>query len=238
MQRTTALMDEWRAETKSGENLHFEFCKGGYFSNKEEFGLKVAGKTLQNGAPSPNNPIPIQCIKEGTKLICGNEITVPCDLYEDDIWYPVSGKVEKHTRTELIYPTNNWRYFSAHCGRAGYHGQDMMMGTWTNQWGYCNVFSKINWDKDECGIRFGQMNAVIYISLTSAVTTLDEFKQKLQEIYDNGNEIRVVYKLKNPIIEQYDPQPIFAPEGTVNVLQIPTDLSADLSATMLIKSNT
>ena len=44
-----------------------------YLAWKNAVGIK--GATFQNGVPSPNNPIPIQCVKQGTKLhVCGKNL--------------------------------------------------------------------------------------------------------------------------------------------------------------------
>ncbi len=45
-----------------------------------------------------------------------------------------------------------------------------------------------------------------------------------------------VYR-QNGTVEEYEPQPIFAPQGTVNVMQEPIELTANLSATHLIKND-
>ncbi len=313
MRRTTALMGIYSADTKNGESLRFELCKGGYFSNKDKYGLKVVGKTSQNtlsgknlldvnifanvthptigikidnskliltaksditetitiaisditnllnigetyifdcdyisnfgkanmdiidaetnirksvlslGAsftaqsntiyklkfylndagysilkdqqivydkiglykttngtvpeyepycggipsPNPNYPQAIKCVKQGTKIICGNEITLPCDLYEGDIWFPMNGRVERHN----------------------------------------GIIESYN----------GEALPENYISTTGQLSL----------------GAKVVYPLSAPVIENYSPQPIFAHQGTVNVTQVPEDLHADLSATLL-----
>lgn len=52
------LERQWQADTQSGETLHFEACKGGYFSEKEEYGLKVVGteKNLLSHITTYNEP--------------------------------------------------------------------------------------------------------------------------------------------------------------------------------------
>ncbi len=41
------IMSQWQLDIQEGESLHFENCKGGYFSADDEYGLKVVGKTRQ-----------------------------------------------------------------------------------------------------------------------------------------------------------------------------------------------
>lgn len=96
-----------------------------------------------------------------------NEITVPCDLYEGDIWYPMSGKVERHNAVIESYSDES-----------------------------------VTTD---------------YISATGQLST----------------GAKVVYCLNEQNTEYYPPQPIFMPQGTVNITQEATDLSATLSATVL-----
>ncbi len=62
-------------DSQTGESLTWQNCKGGYFSITEENGLKVKGNTLQNGTPTPDAPMDMQCVKEGTEIICqGNNL--------------------------------------------------------------------------------------------------------------------------------------------------------------------
>ncbi len=99
------MQAQWRAASQTGETLRFDDCKGGYFSTEEEFGLRVAGRTAQAGTPTPSSPVPIRCVRAGTVVRCRGEgdntapveITVPCDLYEGDVWWPMSGRVERTT---------------------------------------------------------------------------------------------------------------------------------------------
>ena len=160
MRPITMLESQFKIDTKTGESLHFENCKGGYFSVNEEYGLKVSGKSMQIGISTPEKPVPIQCVKKGTKIICGNEFTVPCDLYDGDIWYPAGGYVIR--------------------------------------------------DNEVIDLSKGEKNSPVIL----------------------------VYKLKQPIVEPYDPQYLFAPQGTANVTQKAIELPANLSATMLKYRNT
>ncbi len=99
------MQAQWKAASQTGETLRFDDCKGGYFSTEEEFGLRVAGRTAQAGTPTPTSPVPIRCVRAGTVVRCRGEgdntasveITVPCDLYEGDVWWPMSGRVERTT---------------------------------------------------------------------------------------------------------------------------------------------
>ncbi len=62
-------------------------------STSEEYEAYNGGVSV----PNPDTPKPIQCVKAGTMISCGEcQLTTPCDLFEGDIYYPVSGKVERH----------------------------------------------------------------------------------------------------------------------------------------------
>lgn len=238
MRPITMLQSQFKIDTEEGKSLHFEKCKGGYFSSVDEYGLKVVGKTLQDGTPSLEETVPIQCVKQGTKIICGNEITVPCDLYEDDIWYPASGYVIKYNEvTDLSKEVEWWVYGATH---------DINPDVWC----YVATLSKktIGYQMSKCN-RFANINAAFsiasgsgiysdhpsrsYTYFVSDIPTLSEFKAWLTEQSESNNPVILVYKLANPVVEQYEPQYLFALRGTADVTQNGIGLTADLSATML-----
>lgn len=238
MRPITTMQAQFKMNTQSGTNLNFEQCKGGYFSTLDAYGLKVIGKTAQAGIPTPENPVEIQCVKAGTRVFCGESgVVVPCDLYEGDSWYPMTGKVIKTKATKQLTANDGWAYYTASCNRAGVLVTDMILGTIGRGLGYCNIAkNNSNWNGNYLQCFFGAGNNLFYLTLaTSRGTTLEEFKQVIQSVYDNGGEVRIVYTLKTPVIEQYDPQFISAPQGTVSVTQVPTELTAELSATMLVR---
>ena len=238
MRPITMLESQFKIDNAAGTSLHFEKCKGGYFSSVDEYGLKVVGKTLQDGTPSHLETVPIQCVKQGTKIICGNEITVPCDLYEDDIWYPASGYVIKYNEvTDLSKEVEWWVYGATH-------------NTNPDVWCYVATMSKktIGYQKSKCN-RFANVNGAFsmvvdagtysdhpsrsYTYFISDIPTLSEFKAWLTEQSESNNPVILVYKLANPVVEQYEPQYLFALRGTADVTQKAIELPANLSATML-----
>ncbi len=166
----------------------------------------------------------------------GDEVTVPCDLYEGDIYFPASGKVVRKNKTVtlngteyiiLAAPQKPWMYY--------YNTTDLKPGSSENFYAYSSHFERgpDAWDRDVVGQIITNGRNVIFSYYSSA--GLDGFKAFLAEKYAQGEPVKVVYKLETPVIEQYDPQPLSAPSGTVNVLQTPTQLTAELSATMLTK---
>ena len=238
MRPITMMQAQFSTNTQSGTSLTFEQCKGGYFSTLDEYGLKVIGKIAQAGIPTPENPVEIQCVKAGTRILCGeSDAVVPCDLYEGDIWYPMTGKVIKTKATKQLTANDDWQLHTASNNRAAVRIADMVLATIGESWGYCNIAKNdAGWTADRLQCFFGASNSWFYLTLTtSRGTTLEEFKQAIQSVYDNGGEVRIVYTLKTPVIEQYDPQFISAPQGTVSVTQVPTELTAELSATMLVR---
>ena len=238
MRPITMLQSQFKIDNKEGESLHFEKCKGGYFSSIDEYGLKVVGKTLQDGTPSPEKTVPIQCVKQGTRIICGNEITVPCDLYEDDIWYPASGYVIKNNEAidiskevewwEYNYPheinPDIWCYVTLTSKKAvGYQ-----MSKCNGFVNFTGAFGKYS----EHGA-YSDHPSVTYTYFISNIPTLAEFREWLAERSESNDPVILVYKLANPIVEQYEPQYLFAPRGTADVTQNGIELTADLSAVML-----
>ena len=238
MRPITMLQSQFKIDNKEGESLHFEKCKGGYFSSIDEYGLKVVGKTLQDGTPSPEKTVPIQCVKQGTRIICGNEITVPCDLYKGDIWYPASGYVIKYNGvTDLSKEVQWWIYDYPHtinpdvwCYVATLYKK--AIGYQTSK---CNRFTNISgaFAKVVDAGSYSDHYSRSYAYFISDLPTLSEFKDWLTEQSKSNNPVTLVYKLANPVVEQYEPQYLFAPQGTVDVTQSGTELTADLSATML-----
>lgn len=93
------------------------------------------------------------------------ELTVPCDLYEDDVWNPLTGVVEKHNAV------------------VAYNGEDT--GFLSNG----------------------------YVSTSGGTIPGDT----------------IVYKLAEPITEQYDKHFITLPHGKANVVQSPTEEFADIT---------
>ncbi len=93
--------------TEEPTAFSMERCKGGYMSSLDAFGLRVAGRTIQDGTPDTTNPIPIQCVKAGTQIHGSSTITVPCHLYEGDSWFPATGKVERNSGRIVSYNGEN-----------------------------------------------------------------------------------------------------------------------------------
>ncbi len=226
----------WKAETKAGEGLRFEKCKGGYFSVQEEYGLKVVGKTRQNNAPSIVNPQPIQCVKSGSKIrVSGNdlqwicsEITVPCDLYEGDIWYPLSGKVERYNYVKIANGTEKMEMKYRPTAIILINNRELY-GDW-----YYKVYSTRFSNIDISNATGSGIGCRLDLNNLPTDLTDERFLSILKGWYDIGEPLKIVYRLKVPLIEQYELQSAFAPQGTVNIFQSPLEMSADLSATTFV----
>ncbi len=311
MRRTTALMSQWKADTQSGESLHFELCKGGYFSDKDEYGLKVVGKTAQNGTPIPDMPVEIQCVKAGSKItVCGKNIL---DI-SDKANYSLVKCIVNNGHTINSYIVNS--YF---CGLTFTKG--MILQACKTSVGSKLTFSIEGNPSDanlsivisgyksgklysaENSSRGNSVSMIIPDSFDDIVVVELRFNRRSAPFTDTstvfskpqlefedvspyepytGGEItvpcdlyegdiwypvtgkviksngviaqydgeavdtayisttgelsvgaRVVYSIPKPVTEQYAPLIAFAPAGTVNVLQMPMELCAELSATML-----
>lgn len=196
-----------------------------------------------------------QPIEDYKPYVVPQTVTTPCDLYEGDIWYPMSGKV---VRTK--WGKFDKRFDNVHLGGYMYPFEDRQMiatgyrNFVPNSKEYtpnilCNTFKAFHRKKME--------NLQIFECSVQSVTTyfcfppntfnpsgvtpsgyVPDFHEMFEWFnarYDEGNPVVILLELESPIIEQYPPQPIFAPQGTVNVLSAPTDLTPDLSATMLTR---
>ncbi len=87
MRRITMMQAQWQADTQSGESLRFTACKGGYFSTDDRYGLRVVGKTVQDGTPTPDAPVPIRCVKTGTTVRVHGKNLAP-QAVESGLWGP------------------------------------------------------------------------------------------------------------------------------------------------------
>lgn len=229
MRKATSMMAQWKAQTKSGESLRFENCKGGCVSNKDEYGLRVIGKTVQDGEPSPSSPVPIQCVKAGTKIICRNIIITPCDLYEGDIWYPISGRVVRINKIKTYNGTEAWwrssddTYWGAWGQEASkYNGGDTQKFThYIQTIGYVSIAGRAKVQPN---------GAIVLMGKPYGCETAEELKAALR-----NNPFTAVYEKATPTIEQYTPQSCCLSSGTVNVTQEPQEIPAELRMTHLVR---
>lgn len=230
MRSITVTMAGFKPQTFSGEELYFENAKGGYLSTDENYALKVTGKMSQNGKPTANSPIPIDCVKAGTVIYSdeGSSITVPCDLYLGDVWYPALGKVIKNTNTMVltgdesidlggVYDGNPYFYISItnpEAFHSGYGAPFLSNMAW-------NVYAMY------------MDGTIMYIFTESNgfSQNVDEFKALLKNRYSEGNPMILVYEMKNKRVEYYDVQNI----SGKSILQSPTGLAAELSAIALVR---
>ncbi len=220
-----------------GTDLSFEIEKSQKISVEDSFGLKVVGATKQRSTPKYDSPIPIECVKAGTKILCGKEIITPCNLYSGDIWYPASGKVEKHNRKIVLKGTedvtvdasNNKQYLweidtnavanntSDKCTIAHYRFGAAYNGFYLNDWS--------SWVGAGHSLNFGR-------EFAPQIVGKEAWQAYIKGLYDSGTPATVVYKLATPIIEQYEPMKIFLEKDNPHISQQPLELSAQLSATL------
>lgn len=376
MKKITSMQAQWKAESKCGESLVFEKCKGGYFSMDDEYGLKAVGKTEQKDIPSHQLPVDINCVKQGTKITVSGknlfdnnaiepitilnssgtsadrngvimniaagiytisagavingsyifcrvyhsetdystyyivtdskkftntitvnegeqiiifdgigsnnlakskeiitnsfiqlekngtatsyepyaqvqEIIVPCDLYEGDIWYPMSGKVERHMRAinelqadDLYLAMNNHVSFNY---TIAYTNTEYQAASSNKIW--CNTFPNSMQLYGEWQRLNSQEDVSIFSEVTNIYFSLPY--SNLGEGYSKEStkadliaaanaflqtmDITVVYELETPILEEYESSPCYTKAGTAKVTQEAIGLSAELRATMLTR---
>lgn len=179
--------------------------------------------------------------------ISGGELTTPCDLYEGDIWYPMTGVVERHSMVQIIDGSEIWTEGITAAGvtmhRYLLHPENLPRLALSNQAADASIccnqyisYSPSMLFNNTQGVALGtSIHVLQFYDDSMAAEGLDRWRQHLFDRKSNGNPITVVYPLEVPILEQYAPQPVFAPVGTVNVLQTPTALPAAMEATMLTR---
>lgn len=373
--------------------LQFDHCKGGYFSTLAPYGLQVTGESRQDGVPTPEAPLPIRCVRAGTKVkVCGKnlaypsrmgavrgtsvtvsenadgsytlqgtspanqgghvcidtdplphgtytlradwsgtstcpnfrihvgengswgshmpyrevayragsvcfsfelasdepktifvfcgslqtdvttlflqleagdtatdyekpylrEITVPCDLYAGDTWYPATGQVVKVNRVLVPDGRENWFATSSQINEQGVYiyGFDLpgdiadfaepYSPTFCDRFrfAYGYGFGADWWKAVVDGGGWYSVHGTPWygrISFSSDIDTVEAFAAWIAAAYDRGEPVTLVFRLQQPQTEWYPPQPIAAQPGTVHVLQAATDLPAALSATMPVR---
>ncbi len=156
--------------------------------------------------------------------ISGGAFETPCDLYEGDIYYPLSGEVERYTHIGKVTDGSiNWmsvvspNQFFIEYSAVGGNGSNRVSGTVRS-----THYSSSNTDTYYCENSDG-----IYIKDIS-VSTVEEFEEKLYTFDRNGAPVYFCYKLKTPIVENYNPQTLSLPRKTVTVAQSAAELTADM----------
>ncbi len=235
------MMAQWRADRQSGESLTFENFKGGCFSTDGEYGLRVTGRSAQNTLPTPLSPAAIQKVKAGTTIRCTDiaasqrEVTTPCDLYEGDVWYPQTGKVERHAC--VIHLTPDLNYLMYISGSSNRIYANLLDASEDHAACFCTHSATAS-APGAPYLFVGANNTFVYWNNMPAylgITTIAEFKTWLQGLEDRGESVYVVYRKSTPSVEQYEPQPLSAAAGTVNISQTPAELPASLSAALPVR---
>lgn len=271
--RITSELAQWRADTQTGAGLQFVRCKGGFFSTKDEFALRVIGRTAQDGTQT-------RCVTQGTQVtVCGKNLLA----------YPFSETTRTHngvtftdngdgtvtangTATAMAVFTfmaeNPARRFAAaHMGETlTFSGCPSGGATSTytiNAQGFITDGIGIYEWGNGATITIANAAGTIqtYIIVRPGVTVsnvvfrpmIERGTQKTAWEPYAGQTIAtpcdlyegdVWYPMTGVVerrsggavsIERYAPQPVFAPQGLVNVQSSPTGLAPGLSATMLVR---
>ncbi len=248
MRPITMMQAQWKATTAQGPVLRFKNCKGGHFSADDRYGLKVLGKMAQStSSPSPESPQPIRCVRAGTIIQCSTDndganasaITVPCDLYEGDVWYPMSGHVERrHALIDLSdIPAEKWSRFAG-TNINQFYASGVLVGMNTDiskELVYSDCYKSIS-IRD----RYGNYNTIyagsqetLCINAMPELTSISQFLAHIAETHPT-----VIYKLADPSPnrETFAPQTMYAPAGTVIVATAQAiGIPAEFSATMLTR---
>ncbi len=242
------MMAGWRIDAQAGEDLTFERCKGGYFSTDEAYTLKVVGKTetgagknLLNiadmelgkynygtGEPEPSTnqfrtKTPI-VLPEGTDFLAlSNNKSLNCRLFFYDETQRFISTVTVPCRTAAAVPSSAV-YVHVITGTLSGGQQALEENEYQMEVGE-NATAYEPYGKGVQCVRAGA-------SITCGNTVI--LPRDLQEgdmwMPTLGKIVRA-----DGSVESVDVQPICAQAGTAVVTQEGEELSATLSATMLVR---
>ncbi len=154
------------------------FLKDGYSGTAEEILVQLE----VGSAATPYEP-----------YVEPTEITTPCDLYEGDVWYPASGRVERNRGFRQLTGYEAWEgdtekyYITDNCNM-GVH--------------YCSHFQN-----HSPAPYYASVGGVQRFYVSGLYPTLADFTEFLREQYSNGTPVVIEYPLRIPSVEQYTPHP-------------------------------
>lgn len=264
MRPITMQMAQFKADTQENTILRFENCKGGYFSNKEEYGLKVFGNSVQNRTPTPDNPIEIENVGD---LVTDGEYA---GKYKIEIKV-VGGSEEK---TATIYLDEPLRKIPSYWGSGSdfppaydyidfakkkvvrsvgclsFKGDEYWVMTGKSfRYPTQTTSAKMNpsWLCNRFVFQTGQYNNADFVGITSwtsggtdimcndgVSTTIDEWKAQLAAWNEEGNPLIVYGRLVTPTEEDIELPQLEFIKGDCNVF-VQTDIQATLKATALVR---
>lgn len=182
-----------------------------------------------------------------------NSVTLPCDLYDGDVWYPMSGKAELQsiplTTTTAWINTNNQLAFSPDSFSARFEVEPNTQYELYLDTDAASLF-RAGATSSEVLPVLGAPIALSSVTRTNApshITLNTGASSKYIWVQVSAGQSQAIYSLTAinkatgearqmcVTTEQYDPQPIFAPAGTVQMVQDVVELAAGLSATMLVR---
>lgn len=136
----------------------------------------------------------------------GYELTTPCTLYDGDIWFPLTGKVERASEVLAFTGNENWiKYTASDAASHTYCIEiaDTMIGL---QLSKCSHFRNKNfsWNTATGNVGdFSDNGSSKYKYFVSDQTTAEAFKTWLAEKNSGGTPVVLVYKLEAPVTENY-----------------------------------
>lgn len=192
--------------------------------------LTVTGKTVQTGTPTPDSPVDIQCVGAGTVLRSrstdgsksGGTLTVPCDLYEGDVWCPETGSVTGNFYVRTFTGTESWvnggtYTFTSLSPTALPSGSNNLavnavcthlVGTYQNNIINAEGHFAIN----------GTAGNAFFTRLGGAFADVAAWKAFLAAQYGAGTPVTVVYALPAPVPSSYSAQSVLRTVPGLTVL--------------------
>lgn len=165
--------------------------------------------------------------------VSGGEVILPTDLYEGDVYYPLTGSTIKSNNILSFSGSENWQIYTG--GSEPYLYLTISGGYITPETTVCthlpyNAIASSNTNKGICAIWSATFNECRVLVRDDIAPTVEAWKAYLSQQYTAGTPVTLCYKYSPSVTEQYEPQPdIFTLKGTTNVLQIPTDINGDIT---------
>ncbi|MBQ6848110.1 MAG: hypothetical protein IJO62_04275 [Clostridia bacterium] len=211
----------------SDSNKSVESIRGQYYTSSTVINYENCG--IFEGIVSVN---------EFKPYISGDEITVPCDLYIDDIWFPSSGKVIKGSAVSVLTSaslqgTATVLGETIRCNCQIFNNPTIASSGYT----YCSHLNFLgDYSKDEPHFYLYNTGTLgpIFLPVSLVGTTKESMGTWLDLQVENGTPVKIANKLQSPVTEYYPPQNLFLPKGTAKAFQVCDDLHAKLSATALV----
>lgn len=210
----------WKLDTKSGVSLEWENTY-----NDKVVSAVVSGQSVQNGTPSPENPVPIISTGEDGGISIAvygstgqvftdnrNVILRSSPSGKRDTWEPTTGVVTRYILTTMFDGSESWAYVNTVGSTAlfQYNLIPSQVGDNTYSQVLCThlVYAGSLYDTSTVGIAGFNADTGFYIRIrvpTSIATDAATFKSWLAAQYSANTPVIVQYDIAEPVSENIEP---------------------------------